>query len=499
MTDPGLAIEDRTGWKRTALAALVLALGGLAATALSGAQIAEIEGIQRGQVSWLTLLGGGFISACIAWQTIVIRPWRISILRGVVAGMLAALLTYPITLVLAELLRTFFVGLTDLGERLLRALELTFLLLVTTGFAAMIVMGAIGIVLALFIRPRDASRSALEHRLARWLAMGAAALVVLMVGGFVLLTTIPLDRGGLDQPPTQQPRLSYDEAIARFAEVEAAEAALDLNPLCKSVLLTHGAPTAVTVIYLHGLTNCPAQADEFGRQLFAKGYNVYLPRFPLHGEADPLTLALKDLTAEDIVSTAQDATDIAGGLGERVVAVGLSGGGTATMWLAQNRADVDRTVAMAPFLSPYGMPPWANRAATNLLLLLPNMMIVWDPEQPKGPPGMEYAYPQVASRALGQFMRLGEVLAVSAAGTAPSGHAPGLLFNDADDAVDNPIAERVAKAWTRHGAVVDIKRLPTELGVLHDLMDPRQLRAQINLVYPIIFAMIEDRADEGRR
>ncbi len=73
-------------------------------------------------------------------------------LRGGVAGVLAALLTYPITLVLAELLRTFFVGFGDLGERLLRALELTFLLLVTTGFAAMIVMGAIGMVLALFIR-----------------------------------------------------------------------------------------------------------------------------------------------------------------------------------------------------------------------------------------------------------------------------------------------------------------------------------------------------------
>ncbi len=98
-----------------------------------------------------------------------------------------------------------------------------------------------------------------------------------MVGGFVLLTTLLLDRGGLDQPPAPQPRLSYDEAIARFAEVEAAEAALDLNLLCKSVLLTHGAPTAVTVIYFHGLTNCPAQADEFGRQLFAKGYKC-LPR-----------------------------------------------------------------------------------------------------------------------------------------------------------------------------------------------------------------------------
>lgn len=256
------------------------------------------------------------------------------------------------------------------------------------------------------------------------------------------------------------------------------------------MLLTHGAKAAQAVVFFHGFTNCPAQFDELAPQLFALGYNVYVPLLPRHGEADQMTTALSGLTAEELVASADSAIDLAQGLGDQVMVVGLSGGGTMTAWAGQYRADADGTIAMSPFLGPHVVPFWANRAATNLLLLLPNLMVPWDPREPMGAPAMDYAYPRYATQALAQFMRLGEIVGSSARAGAPIAPGLGMLINDADVAVSNVLAHRVVDAWRGHGRDVDVEVLPQSLGLIHDMIDPRQPGADTETVYPVIIDMI---------
>jgi pimeloyl-ACP methyl ester carboxylesterase len=227
--------------------------------------------------------------------------------------------------------------------------------------------------------------------------------------------------------------------------------------------------------------------------LFALGYNVYVPRLPGHGEADQMTYALAPLTSEDYVATAEQAIEIGRGLGGHVVVMGLSAGGALTMWSGQNRADVQHTIAMAPFLGPNVVPAWASRAATNLLLLLPNMMLTWNPLEPLGPPDMDYAYPRVPTRALAQFMRIGEVLADSARTTPPAAQGLGVMVNEADYAVNNALARNIVELWRTQGHGVDLKVLPVSMRLLHELIDPRQVDANTGLVHKLLLEMLERR------
>ena len=50
---------------------------------------------------------------------------------------------------------------------------------------------------------------------------------------------------------------------------------------------------------------------------------------------------------------------------------------------------------------------------------MPNMMMLWNPLEPEGSPGMEHAYPRIPTHALAQFMRLGEVIDDSAHDAPP--------------------------------------------------------------------------------
>ena len=308
---------------------------------------------------------------------------------------------------------------------------------------------------------------------------------------FLALTLLPLDPDGLVRSAAaSRPAPSHDEAMAAFATVQAREAGLPLDERCRSTLLTHGAKTGRVVVFLHGLTNCPKQGDSLAARLFALGYNVYLPRLPGHGEADRLTLALAGLTAEDLAVSATGALDLAQGLGEDVVVVGISAGGSMAAWLAQTRADADRVIIIAPYLGPIGLPTWATRATANLMRLAPNLMIWWNPSDPLGATEMDYAYPRYSTRAVGEVMRFGRIIADLADAGPPAATSLGALINRSDEAASIPLTEQLIAAWRRHGRAVDVEILPLPLGLPHDLIDPRQPAANVELVYPLLIQMV---------
>jgi len=182
--------------------------------------------------------------------------------------------------------------------------------------------------------------------------------------------------GGVTADPTS----SYEEVLARIKAIQAGEDARgDLNPVCLTTLMTHGKRTEDVIVFLHGFTSCPNQFVELGRQFYERGYNVYIPRAPHHGLTDLMPGDLFNLTAEESIAFASQSADIAQGLGERVTVSGLSGGGTMTAWLAQNRVDVDIAMPLSPFLGIKFIPAPLTRTFTNAVLTLPNMWMWWDP------------------------------------------------------------------------------------------------------------------------
>lgn len=482
----------------TLTAGIVFALAALVAVPLTGVRILELVDNTKGEVTWTTLFAGVFLTGCFGWWLLLARGRRFTLMRGAAAGVLVAFLSYPVVLVLADIFQRGWREPQDMfsyQSRTGNVLVRIVVTLVTTGFAATLTFALVGLALVWVLHRR--SPDARPERRSFWrtiprLAGTLALLTVLfLVGSFTFLTLMPLNTAGLTgaAPADAQP-VAYEQSLAGFDAVRQREAALPLNPRCLSQLLTHGEKVKRVVVFFHGLTNCPAQAEKLAPQLFALGYNVYVPRMPQHGDADQLSLALADLTAEQLVAEANETMAIAKGLGDEVVITGLSAGGILSSWIAQHRADADQSISMAPFFGPHVLPKWANRAATNLLLLLPNMMVWWDPKTQQNPPGMTYAYPRFATHGLAQAMRLGESVMEAAHHEAPLGSGIAMLLNEADDAVSNPLAEDLVADWQNHGATVNVETLPLTLGLGHDLIDPHQPTGNPALVYGLLIDMM---------
>ncbi len=177
------------------------------------------------------------------------------------------------------------------------------------------------------------------------------------------------------------PASSYDEAMARFDALLAAEQARgDIDEKCLPYVLTHGQRTTRSIILFHGLTACPFQYHALAELFYEQGYNVYVPRLPRHGYLDRTSNALADLTAEELAAMMDATADLAAGLGEEVTMAGLSLGGNVAAQGGQLRADLRLAVPMSPAFGFRFAPDFLTPALTRLILgLSPDIYIWWDP------------------------------------------------------------------------------------------------------------------------
>lgn len=107
-----------------------------------------------------------------------------------------------------------------------------------------------------------------------------------------------------------------------------------------------GVKTEYAVVYLHGFS--ASQGEGYPVHLeFANRYgcNLYLPRLPGHGRAD--SLAMKGLTAEDLVEGAKEAIAIGRLIGDKVIVMSTSTGGTLALYLASGN-DVHSLILYSP-------------------------------------------------------------------------------------------------------------------------------------------------------
>jgi carboxylesterase len=295
----------------------------------------------------------------------------------------------------------------------------------------------------------------------------------------------------LNEEIEPRPALDYWGALAQVAGLQSGDTER-INPLCRTRLLTHGRQTEMAVGLLHGYTNCPAQFGSFADQLFARGYNVLIPRLPQHGLQDRLAPDFGRITAEQMVAVAHETVNALHGLGRRHVLIGFSAGGLLAAWAAQHRADLDHVVLVAPAVALHGIPLSRRRLYANLLITLPNQFRWWDPVNKDRLLGPPQAYPGFSTRAVGQLARLMTLVDAHAHQQPYAARRVTVITNPCDETVDNRGVGRLVKNWRSLGAPVTTYEIPPSWKQIHDMFDPAQQAQQIEKVYPQLIKWIFD-------
>ncbi len=323
--------------------------------------------------------------------------------------------------------------------------------------------------------------------------------VILILLTFLILLLLALVLLGLLPPPVENPVVSnpaadYADALARIEASQAEEKALpDFNPICGSILMTHGHKTADAIVFYHGFTNCPEQYRLLAQEFFDRGYNVYVPLTPYHGRNDRRGQALVNLTANSLAAYATATADAAQGLGERVTVSGLSGGGTVAAWLAQERADIALSAPSSPFIGVSFLPgAFLNRGLANLLRFVPNVSIHWDPvTRLDNPNTAAHAYAAYPIRSMGTYMQLGLATMAAARTTPPAAGAIRMILNDADFSVNNRVAAELVARWQRAGAAdVTTFTFARDMYLPHDFIAPERVGASLDEVYATLIELM---------
>ncbi|MEM8630005.1 MAG: alpha/beta fold hydrolase [Pseudomonadota bacterium] len=303
-------------------------------------------------------------------------------------------------------------------------------------------------------------------------------------------TFFPVRTGNLAAVP--RPCASFGESLARF-QAETEETAGRLNPLCYPQLLHHEAKADIAVVLIHGISSCPRAFVDFAPLLHGRGHNVLSVRMPCNGLKDRSTDALNDLTAAKLAVFGDKAVDLAQGLGDRVVVLGISAGGTVAAWLAQTRRDVDHAILVAPFLGLPGIGLRLNLFLMRIMLVLPATSVWKDPVLRERYTGMPHAYKRQSTRGTGEVLRLGYATALRARDSAPAAEVITTVLNDNDQAIDNRVADHLADLWETRGKSVTRYRFPKEAGLGHEIIDPMEPGADPSLTYPVLAGFVEER------
>jgi esterase/lipase len=241
-------------------------------------------------------------------------------------------------------------------------------------------------------------------------------------------------------------------------------------------------------VLLHGLTATPHQMQLLGDQLYERGYDVFIPRMPMHGERGRTVTALSGLTADTLRAFADDVIDIARGLADTVDVLGLSGGATLAAWIAQHRSEVRRVVIVSPAIALSRLPRALEDPAMQTLARLPNVNLGASADTTK-----PQVYAGFSTRAVAQTMRLGAEVRSEAERVKPAVHEIVVVTNANDHTVDGSAALVLADKWAERGASVTRYNFDAARGLPHDLVDQGETCANAALVYPVLIALLEGR------
>jgi carboxylesterase len=278
-------------------------------------------------------------------------------------------------------------------------------------------------------------------------------------------------------PPT------YEDVVTRVARRQAADDSVVAQG-GRSVLLTHGRRTPRAHVLLHGFTNSPSQFREVGERLFATGDNVYIPRLPRHAEREAPVRKLGRVNADEFTMFADSIVDVARGLGDSVVVMGMSAGGAISAWIAQWRADVQRAVLIAPAIGAGFLSEDTGRELIDLASMLPNITRTTKPDTTR--PDMVQG---TTSRGLSEVLRLGQRVRDQALDRPPRVKDIAFLLNARDHTVSEDAAVALAQRWFDRGATVLVYKFPAALKLPHNVMEETGRGGNTEIVYPVVTAL----------
>jgi pimeloyl-ACP methyl ester carboxylesterase len=259
----------------------------------------------------------------------------------------------------------------------------------------------------------------------------------------------------------------------------------NVNPVCHTRLYTHGRRTERSLVLLHGFTNCPQQFDALGKQFFAMGWNVLIPRYPRHGYKDRLTNSIAELRVEHLLAVANRSAEAGAGLGERLTVAGLSLGGILTGHLAETRDGIERAVLIAPMFGLRPIPAYGLRAITQVAYILPNFYIWWNSKL-KDNIGPSHGYPRFSTKAYAALFEAGSGVFKAARSSAPKARSIAVITNAAEPRLDNRFTYQLVDRWRAHGANVSTFEFPASENLPHDLIDPANPDQNTQRVYPVV-------------
>ncbi|MEV6347487.1 alpha/beta fold hydrolase [Actinoplanes sp. NPDC051851] len=265
----------------------------------------------------------------------------------------------------------------------------------------------------------------------------------------------------------------FGAAIRAAEAVIAAETADPaVRPEGRSRLLSHGSRTERSVLLLHGYTHAPVQFDALAAAFFDRGYNVWIPRAPGHGTADPD--AHHRVTAAALTRYADTAMTVAAGLGDEAGVVGISGGAVLAAWLAQTRGDTVRDLLL---LSPFFAPDAARapRALIRPMIALYGRGLLPERRTARG----------YSMRAAAQYLRV----AARLRRPRPTGLRRVAVAISARDGVVDPVAaigvpRRLADAA---GIPLGVLTLPESMGIGHDTLRLGDSAAAVHADYLALY------------
>jgi esterase/lipase len=213
------------------------------------------------------------------------------------------------------------------------------------------------------------------------------------------------------EPPAEPPALPAEAADGTVLErwIAAREAVHpDIVPGAeKAIVWAHAdrRRTPLSIIYLHGYSATRQEIAPFCDLLAARlGANLFYTRLSGHGRAPA---AMGEVTGDDWLQDASEALAIGRRIGERVLVVGTSTGGTLALWLAQQpeASSIAAQLLVSPNLGP--KDPNADLLAGPWGAQLQQWLIGeehrWQPANPEQAKFWTWRYP---ARALVPMMAL---------------------------------------------------------------------------------------------
>lgn len=115
--------------------------------------------------------------------------------------------------------------------------------------------------------------------------------------------------------------------------------------------------TPYAILYLHGFSASQGEGEPVHRNVAKKfGSNLYLSRLAAHGL--DTTEQLLTLTADNLWSSAKEAYRIASRLGDKVIVMGTSTGGTLALMLAATYPEIHSIVLLSPNIAIFDENAW---------------------------------------------------------------------------------------------------------------------------------------------